>query len=246
MSFRKELRAIPRTAWIIAFACYVGFAILIHFLISSDTGPHGIATWPLAGQLAVNLLIPVTPLLAVLLYGYIYGDAKRRGTRFGKELRVIPLTARIIALAVYVGLVIVLHFVISSDRGPHGMVTWPLAAQFAFNFLIPVIPLVTIFFYGYIYGDAKRRGMHYVIWTLLAIFVPYLIGVLLYFVLRDPVPSECPACHNFVLAKFTFCPYCGASVRPSCPQCGKTLEPGWVNCGYCGTKVPVHQTSLSR
>lgn len=161
MSFRKELRAIPRTAWIIAFACYVGFAILIHFLISSDTGPHGIATWPLAGQLAVNLLIPVTPLLAVLLYGYIY-------------------------------------------------------------------------------GDAKRRGMRYVMWTLLAIFVPYVIGILLYFILRDPLPSDCPNCHSPVLAKFAFCPSCGTAARPSCPQCGRSIERGWVNCGYCGTKVPTH------
>jgi hypothetical protein len=238
MSFGKELRAIPRTAWIIAFACYAGFAILLHFAIHSDTGPHGVATWPLAGQLALNFLAPLTALVAVLLLGYIYGDAKRRGTRYGKELSVIPPTARIIALAVYIGLVILIHFLMSSDRGPQGMATWPLAGQLAFNFLIPVMPLIAILFYGYIYGDAKRRGMHYAIWTVLAIFVPYLIGVLLYFVLRDPIPSECPACHNFVLAKFTFCPHCGASVRPSCPQCGKSIEPGWVNCGYCGAKVP--------
>jgi hypothetical protein len=240
MSLRNELRAIPRNAWIVAFACYAGVAILIHFLIHSETGPHGAATWPLAGRLALNFLAPLTPLVAVLLLGYIYGDAKRRGTRYGKELLVIPPTARMIALAVYIGLVIVIHFLIPHDTSPGGMATWPLAGQIAFNLLIPVMPLTAILFYGYIYGDAKRRGMRYVLWTLLAIFVPYLIGVLLYFVLRDPVPSECPSCHKLVLAKFTFCPYCGASVRPTCPQCGKNVEATWVNCGFCGTKLPAH------
>jgi hypothetical protein len=240
MSFRKELRAIPRTAWIIAFACYAALAILIHFLISRDRGPHGPATWPLAGQLAFNFLAPVSVIVAILLWGYIYGDAKRRGMRYGKELRVIPLTARIIALAFYIGLATLIHFLISSDRGPHGMATWPLIGQLAFNFLLPIMPLITILFYGYIYGDAKRRGMRYVMWTLLAIFVPYVIGILLYFILRDPLPSDCPNCHSPVLAKFAFCPNCGTGVRPSCPQCGKSIERGWANCGYCGTKVPTH------
>ena len=239
-SFGSNLKIIPRSAWIIAFACYAGVAIFIHFLVSSDTGPHGSAHWPLAGQLALNFLAPVAPLVAVLLCGYIYGEAKRRGTRYGKELGVIPLTARIIALAVYVGLAILIHFLILHDTSPGGTATWPLAGRLAFNFLIPVMPLIVILLYGYIYGDAKRRGMRYVMWTLLAIFVPYVIGILLYFILRDPLPSDCPNCHSPVLAKFAFCPSCGTAARPSCPQCGRSIERGWVNCGYCGTKVPTH------
>jgi hypothetical protein len=160
---------------------------------------------------------------------------------FRNELRVIPRTAWVVAFACYAGLAILIHFLMSSDRGPHGMATWPLAGQLAFNFVIPAVFLVVIPLYGYIFGDAKRRGMRYVMWTLLAIFVPDLIGVILYFILRDPVPSECPACHNLVLAKFTFCPHCGASVRPICPQCGRHVETAWVNCGFCGTKLPVQR-----
>ncbi|MFZ0640325.1 MAG: zinc ribbon domain-containing protein [Candidatus Acidiferrales bacterium] len=157
---------------------------------------------------------------------------------FRKELHVIPRTAWIVACLCYAGLATLIWFLIPTDHGIHGMATWPLAGQLAFNFLIPVIPLIVILFYGYIYGDAKRRGMRYVLWTLLAIFVPYIIGILLYFILRDPLPADCPSCHSPVLAKFTFCPNCGASVRPVCPQCGKTLDPAWTNCGYCGTRVP--------
>lgn len=156
---------------------------------------------------------------------------------FRKELRVIPRAAWIVAWLGWAGLAATLWFVaIPSDRD---MSHWPLAGQFSFIFLIPLFVLIIIAFYGYIYGDAKRRGMHCVIWTLLAIFVPYLIGVLLYFILRDPLPRECPSCHSVVLAKFTFCPTCGTTVRPVCPQCGKPVEAGWTNCGYCGTRVPV-------
>jgi Double zinc ribbon/Phospholipase_D-nuclease N-terminal len=159
---------------------------------------------------------------------------------FRKELRAIPRTAWIIAFACYAALAILIHFLMSPDRGPGGMATWPLAGQLAFNFLIPVILLLHILLCGYIYGDAKRRGMRQVMWTLLAMFVPDFIGVILYFILRDPLPGDCPSCHSLVLAKFTFCPNCGTSVRPVCPQCGKAIDPGWTNCGYCGTKVPTH------
>jgi len=45
---------------------------------------------------------------------------------------------------------------------------------------------------GYVFGDAKRRGMNHVLWTLLAIFIPNAIGIILYFILRDPIPVPCP------------------------------------------------------
>jgi hypothetical protein len=40
---------------------------------------------------------------------------------------------------------------------------------------------------GYIYGDAPRRGMPRVPWTLLAILAPNGIGFLVYFLMRNPV-----------------------------------------------------------
>lgn len=161
---------------------------------------------------------------------------------FARELRVIPRTARIIAFACYAIFAICLFFlIIPTDNEPGGIATWPLAGQLAFTLLIPLFLLGIVAFWGYIYGDAKRRGMRPVMWTLLVIFVPYAIGIILYFILRDPLPAECPACHTLVLAKFAFCPHCGTGVRSSCPQCGRTLESGWVNCGYCGTRLPAQQ-----
>lgn len=165
---------------------------------------------------------------------------------FRTNLRLISRAAWIAAFVCYAGLAILIHFLIPLNTHPGDIGTWPLAGQRAFNYLLPLFFLIIVPFYGYIYADAKRRGMRYVMWTLLAIFVPDLIGIILYFILRDPLPAECAKCHTIVLARFAFCPNCGAVTRPVCPQCGKTLDQAWSNCGYCGTKVPAVHTGMNR
>ena len=42
---------------------------------------------------------------------------------------------------------------------------------------------------GYIYGDAKRRQMPAWAWVTAACFIPNLIGFILYFVFRRPLPG---------------------------------------------------------
>jgi hypothetical protein len=90
---------------------------------------------------------------------------------------------------------------------------------------------------GYVYGDARRRGMNHVLWTLLAIFIPNAIGIILYFILRDPVPVPCPRCSNRAKKGQAFCAGCGAEVRPACPQCRQLVEAGWRNCARCGAPL---------
>ena len=90
---------------------------------------------------------------------------------------------------------------------------------------------------GYVFGDAKRRGMNHVLWTLLAIFIPNAIGIILYFILRDPIPVPCPACGTPARKGHAFCAGCGAAVRAACPQCRQPIEPGWRNCARCGAAL---------
>jgi hypothetical protein len=87
---------------------------------------------------------------------------------------------------------------------------------------------------GYVCGDARRRGMNAVLWTLLAIFIPNAIGIILYFILRDPIPVPCPACGTPAKKGQTYCAACGAAVRPACPQCRQPVDPGARNCTHCG------------
>jgi hypothetical protein len=90
---------------------------------------------------------------------------------------------------------------------------------------------------GYVYGDAHHRGMRYVMWTLLAIFLPNGIGVILYFILREPRLVYCPRCGAGVQPSHAFCPRCGFGVQPACPACHRTIQPGWTNCAWCGNRL---------
>lgn len=90
---------------------------------------------------------------------------------------------------------------------------------------------------GYVYGDARRRGMRYVMWTLLAIFLTNGVGIILYFILREPLQVYCSRCGAGVQASHAFCPRCGAGVQPACQGCHRTLQPGWTHCAWCGNQL---------
>jgi len=157
-------------------------------------------------------------------------------SRFTRELKVVPRAAWITGIVIYLGLTTpIFFFAIPGDPEFAKWSRWQ-QALLAYGLLSLMIPLCAL--YGYVYGDAKRRGMRYVMWTLLAIFIPDLIGMILYFILRSPLPKECPGCSRMVKAGFIFCPHCGTALQPTCPNCGKPVEPGWVNCPHCGQNLP--------
>jgi hypothetical protein len=87
---------------------------------------------------------------------------------------------------------------------------------------------------GYIWADAQRRGMNHKLWTLLAFFIPYAVGIILYFILREPVLVPCPSCATPASKGHAFCACCGTAVRAACPGCQKPVETGWHNCPGCG------------
>ena len=66
---------------------------------------------------------------------------------------------------------------------------------------------------GYVYGDARRRGMRAALWTLASAFVPNLIGFLLFFLMRKPLLAPCASCGHGVEPGQTFCPACGQPAR---------------------------------
>ncbi len=59
---------------------------------------------------------------------------------------------------------------------------------------------------GYINQDAGRRGMSRLLWTLIAIFVPNGLGIVLYFVLRKPRAVTCPQCNAEIDPGFQLLP----------------------------------------
>jgi hypothetical protein len=165
-------------------------------------------------------------------------------SRFTKELRVIPEAAWIFAWFAYSCLTVWLFFFVApKDPEMAKLPRWG-QALLVYGFFLLMVAWVALI--GYIYGDAKRRQMRYVMWTLLAIFVPHAIGMILYFILRDPLPKTCPGCGHVEKAKFPFCPRCGTLLQPTCPKCDKPVEPTWANCAYCGQQLPEPATRATQ
>jgi hypothetical protein len=147
--------------------------------------------------------------------------------------RVIPfggwLASGIVFLLGFVMLSLV--FLQNAHRPPAG----PVALFF--SILIPLTLAGYTLLIGYVYGDARRRGMRYVMWTLLAIFLFNGIGVILYFILREPLLAYCSKCGAGVQPSHAFCPRCGAGVQPACQACHRTIQPGWTHCAWCGNQL---------
>jgi Double zinc ribbon len=152
--------------------------------------------------------------------------------RFSDEVRIIPFVAWVIAVLAFMGMFVLL-FTVAIPNG-HNVRHWPEAGQIAFAIWPGLLVAVWVLLIGYINADARRRGMRYVMWTLLAIFLTNFIGVILYFVLRDPLPVTCGKCGAQARAGFAFCPQCGAALSNACPACKRLVEPGWKTCAFCG------------
>lgn len=86
----------------------------------------------------------------------------------------------------------------------------------------------------YVYRDASRRGMNAVLWTLVAILAPSLIGLIIYLLVRGNYSDlRCPRCDTPIEEQYIVCPGCGAKLRASCPSCAAPVEPDWKVCPRC-------------
>jgi len=94
-----------------------------------------------------------------------------------------------------------------------------------------------LLFIGYINRDAKRRGMSPLLWTIVAVCIPNALGIILYFILRQPLRRACPQCGNPVQPGFNFCPRCSCKLTPNCPQCQRLVALTDVYCPYCGAPL---------
>ena len=155
--------------------------------------------------------------------------------KFSDEVAIISPIAWIIAGLCWAGFFSVLFFfALPSD---HQMRYWPIAGRFAFSVWPGMLVAAVVLLAGYINADARRRGMRYVMWTLLALFLPNAIGVILYFVFRDPVLARCGKCGAQGRVNFAFCPQCGTQLAAACPGCKRSVEPDWKSCPYCGNPL---------
>jgi len=152
--------------------------------------------------------------------------------RFSDEFRIIPRWLKFLAIALLVvgqAVAQLVHYF-----APGAMSLGPVMGIAAAT---SIGAGVFLLFFAYINCDAKRRGMNSTLWTLIAILVPYLIGVIVYFLLREPLLYSCPGCHASVSARFNFCPNCKLNLRPSCPQCKREVRSEDKYCPNCAQEL---------
>lgn len=108
-----------------------------------------------------------------------------------------------------------------------------------------VIIFVPVLIGVYVYRDANRRGMNALMWTLIAILAPSLIGFIIYLLVRGNYSNmKCPRCEAPVTEQYVVCPKCGAKLRPSCPNCSMPVEQDWKVCPKCAQSLPVNQDDI--
>jgi predicted amidophosphoribosyltransferase len=56
----------------------------------------------------------------------------------------------------------------------------------------------------------------------------------LYFLLRQPEVSRCPACSTHVQSDFHFCPQCDYRLAANCGHCFSTVRTTDLFCTNCG------------
>lgn len=171
---------------------------------------------------------------------------KNEKLRFWNEFRLVPRwliwTVVVLFLAAQVIGQIVLHVQLAhhqsvfnpeldSDVGAAG------AALFGIITAASLLIASLVFIVGYVNKDARRRGMHSGLWTLLVIvLIPayFILGFIIYMLMREPLPYSCPQCGTTVGARFNFCPNCKCNLHRACPQCKREVAETDKFCAYCG------------
>lgn len=174
---------------------------------------------------------------------------KRERSSFWQELKVIPrwLVRTCIVLwvlALIIGLSVNMNEMRSGGGSfPPELQGQPLLASLALAGVITGCAFVLsiwIFMLGYVYSDAKRRGMSPGLWTVLVLILSPaygFIGLIIYLLVREPLPYQCPQCAASVSARFNFCPNCKCNLHPACPNCQREVADSDKFCPYCAVEL---------
>jgi hypothetical protein len=160
-------------------------------------------------------------------------------SRFDREFALVPEGARWTAALVCLAVAALMGaiFILPGFAAKDGTALLVMSPFFLLSLVGAAFLGAYVLLVGYVFADARRRGMNHVLWTLLAIFIPNAIGIILYFILRDPVPVPCPSCGALARKGHAYCAGCGTAVRAACPRCRQPVEPGWQNCAGCGVAL---------
>jgi hypothetical protein len=183
---------------------------------------------------------------------------KKEKLRFWQEFKLVPrwLIWTVVVLFLIAQIIgqTVLHVQFANHQEVFGpeLDNDPGAAGAALFGIITGVSLVfafMVFMVGYVNIDAKRRGMRSALWTFLVIVLMpgyFVLGFIIYLLMREPLPYNCPQCGATVDARFNFCPNCKCNLHPACPQCKREIAETDKFCAYCGQDLGPAKTSDAR
>jgi hypothetical protein len=148
------------------------------------------------------------------------------------EARLIPVWSIVTAAAAFVLVEYYVWLVVPpGHHAPH------LGLRIYFNLSWGVLAALYFLMVGYISKDAPRRTMSTRFWMLVCFVMPGGIGAVLYFLLRQPMVSRCPACSTHVRSDFHFCPQCNYQLLANCGNCFSTVRGTDQFCTRCGHEL---------
>ncbi len=183
---------------------------------------------------------------------------KKEKLRFWNEFKLVPRWLIWTVVVLFLIAQIIGQIVLDVQLANHGQVFGPEldndrgAAGAALVGIITGVSLllaIFIFMVGYVNQDAKRRGMHSGLWTFLVlVLMPgyFVLGFIIYLLMREPLPYNCPQCGATVGARFNFCPNCKCNLHPACPQCKREVAETDKYCAYCGYDLEPVKTPEAR
>jgi hypothetical protein len=149
------------------------------------------------------------------------------------DTRLLPVWSIVAAAAAFV-LVEYYVWMVLPGQTHH---TPPLGFQIYFNLSWGLLAAIYFLMVGYISRDAPRRAMSSRFWIVICFVMPGGMGAVLYFLLRQPEVSRCPACSAEVQNDFHFCPQCNYQLTASCGHCFLTVRSTDQFCTQCGHEL---------
>lgn len=149
--------------------------------------------------------------------------------------RVIPVWSIVVAAAAFLLVEYYFWFVLPTQT--HHLP--PLGLRIYLDLSWGVVAALYFLMIGYVSKDAPRRAMSQRFWIVICFVMPGGIGAVLYFLLRQPMVSRCPACSTHVQSDFHFCPQCDFQLTASCGNCFRTVRSTDQYCTRCGHELAV-------
>jgi len=150
-----------------------------------------------------------------------------------EDTRMVPVWSMVAAAAAFV-LVEYYFWLVLPNSQRHQP---PLGLRIYLNLSCGLVTALYFLMVGFVSKDAPRRAMSSRFWMVICFVMPAGIGAVLYFLLRAPLVSRCPACTTHVQSDFHFCPQCNYQLTASCGNCYRSVRATDQFCTRCGHEL---------